>query len=101
MLNIVIKMFATVGFVCTYYWFTMAWDETKTGFDDWRKKKCRIKCLCKHEYTMRMRTIADREVTIRCHKCGKRKSIRLDKPTFEKFFINRIENKTTKELRND
>lgn len=48
-------------------------------FNRWRKKGCKIKCLCKpHVYEIKWHWCKDGETELVCKKCGKRKTLFID-----------------------
>lgn len=51
-------------------------DVIKEKIKSWRKNGCKIKCLCKHEYDINLINIVDRNTTLKCRKCGKRKKVK-------------------------
>ena len=52
---------------------------TINKFNRWRKKGCKIKCLCKpHVYEIQWHWCRDGETELVCKKCGKRKTLFID-----------------------
>ena len=52
---------------------------TINKFNRWRKKGCKIKCLCKpHIYEIQWHWCRDGETELVCKKCGKRKTLFID-----------------------
>ena len=52
---------------------------TINKFNSWRKKGCKIKCLCKpHVYEIQWHWCRDGETELVCKKCGKRKTLFID-----------------------
>lgn len=48
-------------------------------FNRWRKKGCKIKCLCKpHVYEIQWHWCRDGETELVCKKCGKKKTMFID-----------------------
>ena len=48
-------------------------------FNRWRKKGCKIKCLCKpHVYEIQWHWCRDGETELVCKKCGKKKTLFID-----------------------
>ena len=52
---------------------------TINKFNRWRKKGCKIKCLCKpHVYEIQWHWCRDGETELVCKKCGKKKTLFID-----------------------
>ena len=52
---------------------------TINKFNRWRKKGCKIKCLCKpHVYEIQWHWCRDGETELVCKKCGKKKTMFID-----------------------
>ena len=77
--NLIITIFAIIGIVTTAIYIVIVCEDLEVKFQSWRKKKCKIKWLCTHEYEyypVPMYIGNDcYEYTIWCRKCGKRKKI--------------------------
>lgn len=61
---------------------------TINKFNRWRKKGCKIKCLCKpHAYQIwgYWPRSGEGELILKCSKCGKRKKIYIDTESFENW----------------
>lgn len=57
------------------------WDK----FNDWRKNRCKIKCLCKqHKYKLVWYWRNTEEAVLECKKCGKRKQVFIDYDSIKK-----------------
>lgn len=61
----------TVVFVVAYFL-----TEFEEKIKSWRKNDCKIKCLCRHEYDINFINIVDRNLILKCRKCGKGKKIK-------------------------
>lgn len=58
-------------------------------FNRWRKKGCKIKCLCKpHIYKCYWFFHSSGELTLKCKKCGKIKKIIVDRESFNSWIWN-------------
>lgn len=77
--NLIIIIFAIIGMATTATYIVVVWDEWTAKFQLWRRKKCKIKWLCKHEYEYYPAPVYIGndcyEYTIWCRKCGKKRKI--------------------------
>lgn len=96
-LYIVIVIFAGIGIGAVICEIQDNYDALKIRFNEWRNKKCKIKCLCEHSYSIKYLWYNNNEIYLECDKCNKVKKIRLDDKTFETFVESRKkENKAIK-----
>ena len=95
-MGLVLITFATVGAKTL---FTESIKHVKTQFTNWKNEECKIKCLCKHSYSILW--FNDNEVYLKCCKCNKTKKIRLDDSSFKTFLeVWRTENKKHEQCKN-
>ena len=53
-------------------------------FQRWRKKGCKIKCICKHTYEIQY-IVDDERMHIRCKTCGRYKILHFDEESLNVF----------------
>lgn len=53
-------------------------------FKRWRKKGCKIKCLCKHIYEIQY-ILDGKKMYIKCKTCGKHKKLHFDEESLNTF----------------
>ena len=84
MLEIIKTIFTILG-ACVFVVFVyMVILMLINKFNRWRKKGCKIKCLCKpHTYAFYWFFPDSGELTLKCTKCGKIKKIIVDKESFD------------------
>ena len=84
-LDIVVAIFAITGAICLIVLIPCLADECVKKFTEWRRRECKIKFLCKHEYTIDFMWYPEHEVSLVCRKCKKRKKIIMDENSFNRF----------------
>lgn len=84
MLELVKTIFMTIG-ACVFAVFVyMIILVLINKFNRWRKKGCKIKCLCKpHTYKFYWFFHDSGELILKCKKCGKIKKIIVDRESFD------------------
>ena len=77
--NLIITIFAIIGIVTAATYIVIVLDDWEVKFQSWRRKKCKIKWLCTHEYEYYPAPVYIGndcyEYTIWCRKCGKKRKI--------------------------
>lgn len=82
----VIKLFAYIGLATVSLGIYLCAEAICQKIKYWRKHKTKIKCLCKpHVYEIDW-IWRDRKLNLKCKKCGKQKSILIDRKSFNEWF---------------
>lgn len=76
MINFVKEFLTLVGTGTVVFVVACFLTEFEEKIKSWRKNDCKIKCLCRHEYDINFINIVDRNLILKCRKCGKRKKIK-------------------------
>lgn len=83
----IIYGFAIVGVCVVAIIIAMILSFVKEEFQEWRRKGCKIKCLCKHKYkydwTYGINYSQHCELGLKCEKCGKIKQLWVDYDSFK------------------
>lgn len=80
---VTIIIFAGIGIGSVICELADSYNVLKRKFNEWRNKKCKIKCFCKHCYSIKYLWFSDNEACLECCKCNKTKRIRFDDESFE------------------
>lgn len=80
---IIIVIFAGIGAGTVVCEFVDNYNIFKRKFNEWRNGNCKIKCLCKHCYSIKYLRFSNNEACLECCKCNKTKRIRFDDESFE------------------
>lgn len=84
MLEIMKTIFMTIGISTVSLMIYAVARDTIYRFNRWRKKGCKIKCLCKpHVYEIEWHWEEDGETLLVCKKCGKKKTLFIDFDSFK------------------
>lgn len=87
MIGVVKEILMIVGTGTVVFVVACFLTEFEEKINSWRKNGCKIKCLCRHEYDMEFINTVDRNATLKCRKCGKRKKIKnLSYKTIDKLW---------------
>lgn len=76
MIEVIKAILIAIGFLVVAYMFSLFLADCAKSIGDWRKKGCKIKCLCKHEYDVEFADGSHGEVLLKCRKCGKTKRLK-------------------------
>lgn len=88
MSNKILLLFAIIGFAFTALIIEEIMSNLLKKINRWRKKGCKIKCLCKpHIYQIYYYwpKSGEGELILKCSKCGKCKKIYIDTESFENW----------------
>lgn len=76
MIEVIKAILIAIGFLVVAYMFSLFLADCAKSIGDWRKKGCKIKCLCKHEYDVEFTDRSNGEALLKCRKCGKMKRLK-------------------------
>lgn len=76
MIEVVKTILMAIGFLVVAHMFSLLLADCAKSISDWRKKGCKIKCLCKHEYDVEFTDRSYGEALLKCRKCGKMKRLK-------------------------
>lgn len=76
MIEVIKAILIAIGFLVVAYTFSLFLAGCAKSIGDWRKRGCKIKYLCKHEYDIEFVYRSYGEVLLKCRKCGKMKKLK-------------------------
>lgn len=79
---VAVGVFATIVIIVSAIYFLGVF--SYYSFKEWRRNKCKFKCLCKHTYNINW-IARDEDMLIECITCHKRKKLHFDKKSLKAF----------------